>query len=379
MRPFIVFLTEAAFLAAVSSGQSPGPSPERPLKPSVSLILESANSNENTYSNGEFISELHGNVAFLYDDIRIRSDEATWRRKEGTVMFRRNIRVTRDRKLLTCDRLNFAKGNSTLTAFGRFNYFDSADQTRLTGDHAEYQTNTKVFNITGNPVLTHFDTTARDTLIIKSLSMRYEDSLKRATATDSVKITKGQLSSACRLSRFFTKTNYVLLRGVPRVRYGVQRLTGDSINLDFAGGKLRHAVIVGNSHGIYADTSEEKRHDTSYTHIWGDSLDMVMSDSGKPRVLWAIGKASSKSFERGDSATADKASGKIMMLAFAEDGNVRNLKIWGNARSTYFVNDSGGRGCNEVSGDSVSVSFAGGRAQFVTLAGSTRGVYFPLP
>ncbi|MGA3050400.1 MAG: LptA/OstA family protein [Chitinispirillaceae bacterium] len=379
MKPTGVFLITAAFFQTSARGLSPAPLPEQALKPSVSLILESANSNENNYSNGEFISELHGNVVFLYDSIRIRSDEATWRRKEGTVIFRQNITVTRGHKLITCDRLNFTKENSTLTASGRFNYFDTADQTRLTGDHAEYHTNTKIFTITGNPVLFHFDTTARDTLTIKSLSMRYEDSLKRAMAMDSVRITKGQLSSACNLAHFFTKTNYVLLRGVPRVRYGVQRLIGDSINLDFAGGKLRHAVIVGNSHGIYADTSGEKKHDTSYTHIWGDSLDMVMSDSGKPQVLWAIGKASSKSFERGDSASANKASGKIMMLAFAKDGNVRNLEIWGNARSTYFVNDSSGRGCNEVSGDSVSVLFANSRVQFVTLEGSTRGVYFPLP
>jgi hypothetical protein len=379
MRSTDVFLIAAAFFQASDSGPSPVPLPEQAPKSSISLILKSANSNENTYSNGEFISELHGNVVFLYDSIRIQSDEATWRRKEGIVMFRQNIKVTQGLKLLTCDHLNFAKKNSTLTAFGRFNYFDTADQTRLKGDQAEYHTDTKIFTITGNPVLFHFDTTARDTLTIKSLSMCYEDSLKRATAMDSVKITKGQLSSVCRLARFFTKTNYVLLRGAPRVRYGVQRLIGDSINLDFAGGKLRHAVIVGNSHGIYADTSGEKKHDTSYTHIWGDSLDMAMSDSGKPQVLWAIGKASSKSFERGDSASANKASGKIMMIAFTKDGNVRNLEIWGNARSTYFVNDSTGRGCNEVSGDSVLVSFANSRVQFVTLAGSTRGVYFPLP
>jgi lipopolysaccharide export system protein LptA len=372
-------LTVAAFFVAAASDPPEGSVDGQLLKPSVPLILESANINENTYINGEFVSELHGNVVFRYDSMRIRSDEATWRRKEGTVLFRQNVRVTRGRKLLTCDRLNFAKGKSTLTALGHFNYFDTADLTRLKGDQGEYNTNLKIFTITGNPVLTHFDTTARDTLTIKSLVMHYEDSLKRATATDSVKITKGQLSSSCRAARFFTKTDYVQLRGVPKVRYGVQRLNGDSINLDFDGGKLRHAVIVGNSHGIYSDTGTDKKHDTTFTHIWGDSLDMVMSDSGRPKVLWSIGKASSRSFEKGDSASANKASGKIMMLAFAGDGNVKNLKIWGNARSTYFVDDSSGRGCNEVSGDSVSVRFAKGRPQFVSLAGSTRGVYYPLP
>jgi hypothetical protein len=379
MRPRELLLIVAAVFLASGSVPPVEPPPEKAPSATASLILESANSNENSYSKGEFVSELHGNVVFRYDDIHIRSDEATWQRKEGTILFRQNVRVTRGRKLMTCDRLNFAKVNSMLTAFGRFNYFDSADLTRLTGDRGEYGTNTKIFTLTGNPVLTHVDTTAHDTLVIKSLTMRFEDSLKRATAIDSVRINKGQLSSSCHLARFYTKTDYVQLRGIPRVRYGVQRMNGDSINLDFAGGKLRHAVVVGNSHGIYTDTTGEKGRDTSFTHIWGDSLDMAMSDSGRPQVLWAIGKAASRSFDKHDSTSPNKASGKIMMLAFNKTGDVHHLKIWGNARSTYFVNDSSGRGCNEVSGDSVSVSFANGRAQFVTLAGSTRGVYFPLP
>ena len=236
-------------------------SPEA-LKPAIALILKSANINENTNENGEFISELRGNVVFTYDSMRIRSDEATWRRKAGTIEFRRNIRVTRGQKLLTCDRMDFAKGKSTLTAFGHFNYFDTADKTRLTGNQGEYNTTLKIFTITGNPLLTHIDTSAHDTLVIRSLTMRFEDSVKRATATDSVRITKGDLTSVCRAARFYTKTDYVQLRGIPRVRYGVQRLNGDSINLDCTGGKLRHAVIVGNSHGVYAEyrLGEKSRH-----------------------------------------------------------------------------------------------------------------------
>ncbi|MBN1578551.1 MAG: hypothetical protein JW913_18455, partial [Chitinispirillaceae bacterium] len=42
-------------------------------KKNATLILQSANSNENSYRDGEFISVLRGNVVFLYDDITIRS------------------------------------------------------------------------------------------------------------------------------------------------------------------------------------------------------------------------------------------------------------------------------------------------------------------
>ena len=46
------------------------------------LVLESANSNENTFSGGEFVHPER-QCFFTYDDIRIRSDEATWWRNEN--------------------------------------------------------------------------------------------------------------------------------------------------------------------------------------------------------------------------------------------------------------------------------------------------------
>jgi len=371
-RLTLLFLCLISIVSAVDAAP-------RHSKPTPSLILESANSNENSFSHGEFISILRGNVVFIYDDIRIRSDEATWWRKKGAVAFHNNIKVVRGHQQLTCNRLNFAKENSLLTATGNFDFYDSTEQSRLRGDDAEYRVTSKNFRIKGDPVLIRYDTASKETLTIKSVSMYYVDSLKRATGTDSVRIRKGRLFSICRLAHYFTNTNKAFLRGAPEIWYGIHHITGDSVNLNFSKETLRDASVVGSSHGIYADTSGGRQGDTAYTHIWGDSLYMAVSDSGKLDVLWSVGKASSKNYRSSETATANTASGKIMMLGFGSDGNVRNLKIWGNARSTYFVEDNNGKGCNEVSGDSVAVLFAQGKAQFVTLAGSTRGIYFSIP
>jgi lipopolysaccharide export system protein LptA len=346
-------------------------------KPSPSLILQSANSNENTFSNGEFISVLRGNVAFDYDDIRIRSDEATWWRTKGTVLFKNKVRVVRGRQLLTCNRMEFAKSNNTLTANGKFDFFDSTELSRLRGNDAEYQIAKKIFFLKGNPSLVRYDTASAETLTITSLTMSYVDSLKRATGVDSVTIRKGLLHSKCGLARYFTESNTAHLRGSPRVWYDLHFLSGDSIDLTFSKEALRDASIMGAGHGIYADTAARTK-DTSFTHIWGDSLYMAVSTRGKLEVLWSIGKALSKSFESAAPDQANTASGRTMMLGFTSEGEVNMLKIWGNASSTYFSEDDGGTGCNEVSGDSVAVSFAEGKARFVTLAGSTRGKYFPL-
>jgi lipopolysaccharide export system protein LptA len=343
---------------------------------SASLILESASNNENTISNGELVSILRGNVVFVYDDIRIRSDEATWWRTKGTILFTNKVRVVRGRQVITCNKMNFSKENNTLFATGNFDYYDSTQQSRIKGNEAEYQFEKKIFFIKGNPMLIRYDTALSETLTIKSATMQYVDSTKCATGNDSVRIRKGKLQATCRCARYYTKQNIAQLRGAPDVRYDIHRLTGDSINLTFDKESLRDASVMGLAHGVYADTGNGK---TAWTHIWGDSLYMAISDSGALEVLWSVGRAKSKSYESGKEAEANIASGKTMMLRFDTHGEANQLKIWGSATSTYFVEDRSGKGCNEVSGDSVAATFANGKVRFVTLAGGTRGVYFPLP
>jgi lipopolysaccharide export system protein LptA len=369
MRYFLLLIV----LSTVSFGAEQSP------KPTVSLILESANNNENTFSNGELVSILRGNVVFVYDDIRVRSEEATWWRSKGEIVFSNKIRVTRGRQQLTCNRMHFTKDNNTLTASGNFDFYDSTEQSRLKGNEAEYLITKKIFKLKGNPVLIRYDTASSETLSIKSVTMHYVDSLKCATGYDSVRIRKGKLYATCRLARYFTEKNIAFLRGTPEVTYDIHHLTGDSINLTFNKESLRDASVMGLAHGVYADTGRATTKDTTWTHIWGDSLYMALSDSGTLKVIWSVGKAKSKSYESSKEKEADIASGKIMMLGFDPRGQADQLKIWGSARSTYYVEDQSGKGCNEVSGDSVAVRFDDGKVRFVTLAGSTRGVYFPLP
>lgn len=352
------------------------PAEKQKAVPTTSLVLESAHHNENSFANGEFISVLRGNVVFVYGDIRIRSDEATWWRNRGEVLFRNKVTVKRGSQTITCNRMHFTRDNNTVTATGGFDFFDSTELSRLRGDKARYQITDKVFYLEGKPELVRYDTATSETLTIKSVSMIYTDSLKRATSIDSVRIDKGKLHATCRRAHYFTQGNNAQLRGAPDVRYDIHTLTGDSIDLTFEQESLRDASIMGAAHGVYADTGAGTSYDTSFTHIWGDSLYMAVSDSGMLDVIWSIGKAVSKSYESGRSEEADIASGKRMMLGFAPLGEVDILRIWGNARSTYFVEDQSGKGCNEVSGDSVSVSFSKGKVRFVVLAGSTRGTYF---
>lgn len=349
---------------------------QKQQKPSPALVLQSANSNENTYTNGEFVSVLRENVVFTYDDMTIRSDEATWWRNQGIITFKDNIKVRRGSALLSCNQMHFTKNSNQLIATGNFHYMDTLEKTQLLGDEAVYHMDRKVFFLNGKPRLVYFDTASAETLTISGLKMSYTDSLKRATVIDSVSITKGKLKSRCRLAHYYTDKNLAFLRTEPVINFEAHKLTGDSIDLVFGDKSLKSASICGHSHGIYIDSSANGK-DTAYTHIWGDSLYISVSDSVGFDSLWAFGKAQTRYYLSNTPDLVSDASGKTMLMSFESSGSVKNVKIWGNARSKYHIEEQRNKGTNEASGDSITVSFKDGKAKLLTLVGSARGIYFP--
>lgn len=345
---------------------------------STSLILKSANSNENRYNNGNFISVLRGNVVFIYDDITIYSDEATWWRSEGRIHFENNIRAEQKSQIITCDRMRFLKKENMLHAIGHFCYRDTAEFTEITGGRATYRIDTKDFSLKNKPRLVRFDTSAAETLTIIGKTMYYTDSIKQARVDENVVITKGKLRSACEQVFFNTETNKARLREKPEVEYGESTIVGDSIDLQFSKEALRSASIYGNAHGVYVDTGTGQKKDTAYTDVWGDSLFMSISDStGNLDSLWVHGKALSKYYTARKRELVNQASGKVMLMSFGGTGDVDRVRIWGNARSTYHIEEDKSNGINEASGDSISVAFEKGKAVFLNLAGSARGIFFP--
>jgi lipopolysaccharide export system protein LptA len=265
IKTLLLLLSASAFLFVPVSSAANSQKKEK----NADLILESANSNENTYSNGEFVSILRGNVVFSYEDTRIKSDEATWWRSQGVLQFRNNVVVTNKSQQLTCDRMNFTKENSLLTASGRFRYIDSLEQVQLTGNDAEYFLDEKRFFLKGNPRLIRFDTAAAETLTIIGKTMTYTDSIKQATVSDKVKITKGKMVSTCNKADYLTESNIAYLRDKPEVTFDRSNVSGDSINLYFGKESLKKASVYGKAKGIYIDTMP-KSNDTSFTHVTGD-------------------------------------------------------------------------------------------------------------
>ncbi|MCX7726404.1 MAG: hypothetical protein N2053_06110 [Chitinispirillaceae bacterium] len=343
---------------------------------SSDLILKSANSNENSFTNGKLVSVLRGNVVFLYEDVTISADEAVWWRDDGIINFRNNVKIAQKSQTLTCDRINFIKKENRVDAIGKFKYRDSLELVELTGDKGTYWTNTKFFKLTGSPKLIRMDKTTPETLTIISKTMSYLDSIKTAYAEENVVISKGKLKAHCQKAIYHTEKNIAYLRLKPNGIYDVHTIVGDSIDLYFSKEALRSAIVLGNANAFYKDTSV-KTGDTAFTKIWGDTIYMSVSDSGNLDTIKIIGKALSTYYLASKPNAVNRAEGKRITMFFNKNSNLDKIKIWGNAKSLYYVEDVSNSGINEASGDSIIVYFSKGKASSLTFAGSVRGRFYP--
>jgi lipopolysaccharide export system protein LptA len=365
----IKVLLKIILLASIAFSKSPD------------LILKTANSNVNTMSkDGEVVSVLNGNVVFLYDDATIKSQYAKWWRSKGMVSFSDRVSVVRTTQTLTSDKMDYDKAKKQLIAGGRVKFYDAKERVRLNGDHGTYDMDTKFLVMEGKPHFIFYDTTAHDTLDITGKKMTYSDSLKKATVNDNVTIKKGKLFSHSDVAIYYPDSGRAQLRSVPRIAFETDSLSGDSVDMLFTKKVLQKVRVNGNSHGMYHDFGTTKGvPDTTLTHVLGDSLSMFLSDSGKIDSLWAQGNVKSKYFPLAKPFQTNEAFGKYMVVAFNKKNQVERVKVWGNARSIYNVEEKDGRGVNDASGDSILVGFANGRATHVKLSGSVRGFYAPLP
>jgi lipopolysaccharide export system protein LptA len=344
---------------------------------STDLILKSANSNINTMSkDGEMISTLSGNVVFLYDDAVIRSENAKWWKSRGTVSFTDKVTIDRKEQKLKSDRMDYDKNKKWLDAEGHLDFYDSKERVRLTGDRGTYDLETKLLIVEGHSRFLFYDTTAHDTLDINGSKMTYDDSLKKASVYSNVTIKKGKLFTRSDAAFYSPDSGWAKLRQAPRIAYDTDSLNGDSVDLVFTKKRLQRVKVKGGSHGQYKEYGVA---DTMLTHLFGDSISMFLTDSGKIDSMWAFGNVKSKNFPVRNPLLTNEVYGKLMSVSFNGRGEVSHVKVRGNARSIYNVEEKDGRGKNEASGDSIMVSFAKGKATSVKMSGTVRGFYAPMP
>jgi len=322
--------------------------------------------------NGKLVSVLEGNVIFKYDDAIIRSDKATWYRRDGRAYFTGHVRITQNEQVLNCDRMTYTRNNKKIVAKKNIDFFDKEEQMRVVAQHAVYFLDTKHLTLTKNPKMFQYDTARAETLTIVGDKMIYNDSLQLASAEKNVHILKGLLKSDCEWATYDLQTDVAYLREDPWIYYDIHELTGDSVDLFFIDKVLQGVSVMRNAKGFHRDVTPR---DTIYTKVTGDSLYMDISDSGTIEKIWTFDNATTIYYSSETPHLVNEGVGKFMVLDFVH-GTTGTLTISGNAECIYFLEEETETGRNESNVDDIFIHFKDGKAHYIKLIGAVRGTYF---
>ncbi len=151
-------------------------------------------------------------------------------------------------------------------------------------------------------------------------------------------------------------------------------ITSDSLRVSmFETGKISSMTALGKAHGRNSEWNATGAKDSLITHIWSDSLRVRMSDAGKMQSMRAFGNVVSRNFTVGDSARTNEVSGRTLLLTFGEGGKAERAIVMGDAKSTYFIDEADGGGCNTAGGERIVVTFDKGKARRLMVWGEADG------
>ncbi|HCV44383.1 MAG TPA: hypothetical protein DGH68_12920 [Bacteroidetes bacterium] len=361
------------------------------------IVLENADNVEGKQVNGEDAREFIGNVRFSQENVHVSCDRALQLLKSGRVdlignvvvvddsgvtmrsprgvyyrderrataldsvrlsdgkvlltakfgeyfvdpkraFFRRNVVVQDTSSIVTADSLTYFRVEKKSIAEGDVTIHNRSENITITGHRLDHWSERQFSRVTENPVLIQIDssnTGKLDTLVVRSRVMEaYRDTLKLLVAIDSVEIVRADLSALCKLAKFYTASDSIVLRGTPIVWYQDTQVTGDSINVYLKKRKLDYVSVMGNAFAISP------------------------GDSNFPLRY-------------------DQITGELMRMQFADKG-LQRIEVETRAISVYHLyEDSLANGLNKTSGDRIIISFDDGKVQSLRVIGGVEGQYLP--
>ncbi|MBL8028953.1 MAG: hypothetical protein JNL74_21200 [Fibrobacteres bacterium] len=332
------------------------------------LILNHADGFEYIDRGGVRIQRLTGRVSITYKGLLIKSDTVLNDASAGRLEFFNKVTMvdTTDR-YLRANRLVYFKKSSTAEARGSIEVIDTSDKMTLTGDEGYYAKEGKITKITRKPVLQKLDSAGGDTLNITSKVMEHYGSLKKSIAMSSVVIRQGNMFAYCDRSEYMHKEGIITLFGNPRIEYEDDRIAGDTIHLYIENDTIREFRSVGKANALFLDSS-------ATTRMNADTIVAFLKDR-KVRQADLYGKAKTANFNSNDTAKVNTLAAKRIRF-YIDKNAVDSMHAFSNAAAVYVHDDSGDRGRNETSGDSLYFYFKNKKIDRILAKGAIRGLYF---
>ncbi len=349
--------------------------------------MENADRLEGVRSTGEYV--LSGNVRFRHGDLRLETQRALWERVRNRVTCETAMRITHHGSLLTADRGMYDREADRAQAEGNVVMRDSSGEVNATGDRLDYDRVLRVAVLSGNPVARRFyqrrlvypegDSTRvpeekpADTLTIRALKLKYNDSTGVSVAEGNVVITRRDLRITCGRAEYRQKQDSLILQENPVAKVEDSEIKGKLIRMGMAGEELRGLRVRGQAEAL----SFEKATDSTparNSKVTGDSLFAVFRDGGLDSVE-VFTKAEGTYWEVNRPDYVNRMNGDYMVMRF-RDREAREAEVLGSARSTYYHFEGDTlKGKNRAEGNVISLAFSDGKISEVLVIGKASGVY----
>ena len=176
------------------------------------------------------ILNLEGNVQFKQDSTFLSSGRAVWYKSAGQIVLIDDVFLDDGKGgTVRSDRATYYRSSKKITALGNMKATADSGRVVITGRRGSYLRESKYVVVTGNPELVSRNKEDTSSVTITAEKLEYFGIDELGVATDSVKITKGDMLATGGLAEYYRSEEYVVLYNDPVVIEEDSHLKGDTI------------------------------------------------------------------------------------------------------------------------------------------------------
>jgi lipopolysaccharide export system protein LptA len=318
--------------------------------------------------NGEQVRILEGNIHAIQDTISMFCDRAVYYEVKNRSDFFGHVHIYDGHHKLWADtiiyytelRIAHCLGNVRISGINdslfsqKFIYrfkernaqgeedlfiWDKVKNARVWGDSGIYHSQEKQSYVYGNTRFEHNEKEKTDTLIITAKRMEYYGiEPRRALASDSVLIFKGNLTAKCDSAIYFVTDEKVSLKIEPVAWQQQNEMRGDVIDLVLDSLEIKEINITDKAHLIsLADSLSE-----IYNHLRGKKIQVFLAD-GRPYFIVAKENASSiYMLKEKEKTQGFNVASSDSILIFFKQTEVDSIAFMGGAEGIFYPPDRKG-------------------------------------
>ena len=306
------------------------------------LYLKQAEILENKTIDGKSVKLISGDIVFKKGDLTLNCENGIQYVLDDLAILYDGIYATQNERKMTCDTIKFFSNDNILHGIGNSHVWDI--DYNLVADSITIFTEIDSGIAAGNVTL------IQKGQIINSDRIKYKREKGKKgvsyTAIGNVIIKDSSIIAKCGKATYSHSDRNTTLEINPQINESERILSGERIFLSYENEKLKELHIPQKANVITIAKGYQKSVTDSMK--LGDSLSLKNKIEGKK------------------------------LISFFNNGKIDSIRIEGMAKTLYHVfKDSIYQGNNNVSGDTITMSFLDNELNTINVLGGSEGEYFP--